>query len=108
MNDAISNYGRMSQSNTALRSALDQTDKNNAITVQSQAEAATSTATSAPAATVVSSLNLSNVAQKALAQPSFDRTKVDAIKKAIQNGTYAIDPKRIASSFVSLEKLIAE
>ena len=55
-----------------------------------------------------SSLNLSNVAQKALAQPSFDRAKVDAIKKAIQDGTYAIDPKRIASSFVSLEKLIAE
>jgi negative regulator of flagellin synthesis FlgM len=108
MNDAISNYGRMSQSNTALRSTIDQTDKNNAITLQSQADAAASTTGNAPAATVVSSLNLSNVAQKALAQPSFDRSKVDAIKKAIQNGTYAVDPKRIASSFVSLEKLISD
>jgi len=108
MNDAISNYGRMSQSNTALRSAIDQTDKNNAMTVQNQANAAASSDSNAPAATVASSLNLSNVAQKALAQPSFDRSKVDAIKKAIQNGTYAVDPKRIASSFVSLEKLISD
>ena len=107
MNDAISNYGRMSQSNAALRSAIDKSDKGSAATASVSANA-TAQASEVASSPLSSSLNLSNVAQKALAQPSFDRAKVDAIKKAIQDGTYAIDPKRIASSFVSLEKLIAE
>jgi negative regulator of flagellin synthesis FlgM len=108
MNDAISNYGRMSQSNAALRSAIDKSEKNSASAQPTASASVAAQTAEASTNSAVSSLNLSNVAQKALAQPSFDRTKVDAIKKAIQNGTYAIDPKRIASSFVSLEKLIAE
>jgi len=31
---------------------------------------------------------------------------VESIKKAIREGNYPIDPKRIAQNFVSLEKMI--
>ena len=49
---------------------------------------------------------LSNVLQKAQAAPSFDQNKVDSIKKAIKDGQYPLDPKRIAESFNALERLI--
>jgi negative regulator of flagellin synthesis FlgM len=49
---------------------------------------------------------LSNVLQKAQAAPSFDQAKVDSIKKAIKDGQYPLDPKRIAESFNALERLI--
>lgn len=41
-------------------------------------------------------------------EPSFDRAKVDSIRRAIQEGQYAIDPKRIAESFVSIESMIKD
>jgi negative regulator of flagellin synthesis FlgM len=33
---------------------------------------------------------------------------VDSIKKAIQEGQYPLDAKRIAESFVAIEKMIAD
>jgi negative regulator of flagellin synthesis FlgM len=39
-------------------------------------------------------------------EPDFDRSKVDSIKQAIQNGQYPLNPRRIAESFVALENLI--
>ncbi len=41
-------------------------------------------------------------------EPAFDRAKVDSIRRAIQDGQYAIDPKRIAESFVSIERMIKD
>ena len=49
---------------------------------------------------------LSNVARQAKEQPEIDRVKVESIKKAIQEGQYPLDPRRIAESFVDLEKLV--
>jgi len=49
---------------------------------------------------------LSNVLQKVQNAPGFDQAKVDSIKKAIKDGQYPLDPKRIAESFNSLERLI--
>jgi negative regulator of flagellin synthesis FlgM len=87
-------------------------DKNASAAAAQTAPATTAeTAAQASAAattTVASSVNLSNVAQKALAQPGFDRTKVESIKQAIKNGSYAIDPRRIAQSFVALEQVLPE
>ncbi|MEI6618177.1 MAG: flagellar biosynthesis anti-sigma factor FlgM [Betaproteobacteria bacterium] len=40
-------------------------------------------------------------------EPDFDRSKVDSIKQAIQNGQYPLNPRRIAESFVALENLIS-
>ncbi len=42
----------------------------------------------------------------AQSEPPFDRAKVDRIKQAIQEGQYAIDPKRIAENFVAIERMI--
>ena len=105
MSDAISNYGRMTQSNAALRSVLDKVDK------KSASQTGVSGDASAPAQETKTSsgadqVSLSNVAQKVMAQPDFDRSKVEAIKQAIKDGNYPINPRRIAESFVSLERLI--
>jgi negative regulator of flagellin synthesis FlgM len=51
-------------------------------------------------------LILSDVAKKAMAEPSFDRAKVESIKKAIQDGQYPLDSRRIAESFVAIEQMI--
>jgi negative regulator of flagellin synthesis FlgM len=39
-------------------------------------------------------------------QPSFNRAKVEAIKQALADGNYPLNPRRIAESFVSLEKMV--
>jgi flagellar biosynthesis anti-sigma factor FlgM len=41
-----------------------------------------------------------------MADPGFDRAKVDAIKTALREGTYPLDSRKIAESFVALERLI--
>jgi len=41
-------------------------------------------------------------------EPEFDRAKVDAIRHAIQNGQYPLDPRRIAESFVAIEQMISD
>jgi len=104
MSDAISNYGRMTQSNAALRSALDKVDKKGA--APSGAAADAPAAQEAKTAAGADQVSLSNVAQKVMAQPDFDRAKVEAIKQAIKEGNYPINPRQIAESFVSLERLI--
>ncbi len=58
------------------------------------------------AAPAADELVLSPIAQKAMAEPAFDREKVEAIKQAIREGTYPLDSRRIAQSFASMEKLI--
>jgi negative regulator of flagellin synthesis FlgM len=59
-----------------------------------------------PPAPASDQVQLSNVLQKAQNAPDFDQAKVDSIKKAIKDGQYPLDPKRIAESFNSLERLI--
>ena len=49
---------------------------------------------------------LTNVMQKAMDAPSYDQAEVENIKKAIKDGQYPLDPRRIAESFNALEKLI--
>ena len=53
-------------------------------------------------------MSLSNVTQKAMAEPDFDRAKVESIKQAIAEGQYPLDPRRIAESFLALERMIRE
>jgi negative regulator of flagellin synthesis FlgM len=43
-----------------------------------------------------------------MAEPDFDRVKVESIKKAIQDGQYPLNPRRIAESFQALEQMISE
>ena len=103
MSAPISNHGRMTPPNTSLRGALDKTPAASASTEEVSATAATPPTNS----TTVDQLRLSHVTEKAMAQPDFDRAKVDAIKQALKNGNYPLDPRRIAQGFVSLESMIS-
>ncbi len=60
----------------------------------------------APAIPKDDQLVLSEVAQRAMAEPSFDRAEVESIKQAIQDGSYPMNSRRIAESFAAMEKLI--
>ena len=51
-------------------------------------------------------LALSNVNQRVNSQPEFDRSKVEDIKESLKNGSYPLNPRRIAESFVALEQMI--
>lgn len=101
MTDAISQYGRLSQSDPSLRSALDKLAKKSGET------AADRPAESAPPARA-DTVMLSNVAEKAMTEPDFDRQKVESIKQAIAEGQYPLDAKRIAESFVAIERMIRD
>jgi negative regulator of flagellin synthesis FlgM len=105
MTDAISQYGRQAQSDPTVRNALEKLEKKSAST-DSKAAPEQAQAPKAPVRPGPDTLSLSNVAQKAMNEPEFDRVKVDAIKKAIQEGQYPLDAKRIAESFVAIEKMI--
>jgi flagellar biosynthesis anti-sigma factor FlgM len=49
---------------------------------------------------------LSDIAKKAMAEPAFDRSKVESIKQALKEGNYPLNSRHIAESFVAMEKLI--
>ena len=51
---------------------------------------------------------LSDTARRAAAEPAFDREKVEAIKEAIKDGNYPLNARRIAESFVAIEKMIGQ
>ncbi len=51
-------------------------------------------------------LELSKIAQKAMAEPAFDRHKIESIKQALKEGNYPLNSRHIAESFVAMEKLI--
>lgn len=51
-------------------------------------------------------VEISAAGQKVVDETGFDQARVDAIKKAIAENGYPIDPRRIAESFVALERMI--
>ena len=108
MTDAISNHSRVPTGNTTLRSVSDLSTSGSS----SKSGYSTNSAPTTPTATVPSAgadtVSLSNVSLQIAQQSGIDQGKVSSIKQAIQNGDYAIDPRRIAQGFTSLEKLIRE
>jgi negative regulator of flagellin synthesis FlgM len=50
---------------------------------------------------------LAKLQQSLSAQPAVDQNRVDSISKALANGTYRIDPERIASGLLSSERGLA-
>jgi negative regulator of flagellin synthesis FlgM len=105
MTDAISQYGRQNLSDNTVRSSADKVKKSS--TSQS-ASSTGSSERSAPASRGEDTVALSSVAQRAMAEPDFDRAKVEAIKQAISEGQYPLDSRRIAESFVAIERMIRE
>jgi len=104
MTDAISHQARVAQSNTAVRNALDKVDKKSGTLAQQRPEEA-KIAREKPAAES-DSVSLTNVNQKVKDQPDFDRAKVEAIKSALKDGNYPLNPRRIAENFVAIEQMI--
>jgi len=109
MTDAISQYGRQAPLDSSVRGALDRLDKKAAPDAAAQNQVALATeskpSVAKPGPDV---LILSDVAKKAMVEPAFDRAKVDSIKQAIQDGQYPLDPRRIAESFVAIERMIRD
>jgi negative regulator of flagellin synthesis FlgM len=107
MTDAISQYGRQGQLDSSVRSALDRLDKKGATEANAPNQAALAVekkpSVAKPGADM---LILSDVAKKAMDEPTFDRAKVESIKKAIQDGQYPLDSRRIAESFMAIERMI--
>jgi len=62
----------------------------------------------APSAAGGDRIDLSAEATRLIAEPGFDAGKVAAIRQAIVEGNYPLDSKRIAESFVALEKMIGQ
>jgi len=105
MTDSISNNAaRFAQASMPNKTLLDQNQAAAKQALTSSTTLETSSKSTMP--TQAASVTLSNIAQKAMAQPAFDRAKVDSIKKALKEGTYPINPRKIAENFVSLEQMI--
>ena len=107
MTDAISNYGQRAQSDASLRSALDKANRKSG-SKESVAPEMSAPATSSAKAPGADELQLSNVAARAMAEPDFDRVKVESIKQAIQESQYPLNPRKIAESFHAIEQMIRE
>ena len=103
MSDPVSNNARIANQ-AASRATLEKLDnKSKAVKNAPSPEAK---AAPAPAPQNTDTVNLSNVNQRAKDAPDFDRAKVEAIKTALREGSYPINPRRIAENFVALEKMI--
>lgn len=103
MTNAISQYGRSGRPDPAVRSSADKIEKK-----AGEEGAAASSVPPRPQSPGEDSVLLTNVAQKALSEPDFDRAKVESIKQAIAQGQYPLDPRRIAESFVAIERMIRD
>ena len=103
MSDPVSNNARIANQ-AASRAAIEKLDnKSKAVKNAPSPEAK---AAPSPAPQNADTVNLSNVTQRAKDAPDFDRAKVEAIKTALREGSYPINPRRIAENFVALEKMI--
>lgn len=108
MTDAISQYGRQNLSDNTVRNSADKVKKSSTSQSASSTGSTGSSERSAPASRGEDTVALSSVAQRAMAEPDFDRAKVEAIKQAISEGQYPLDSRRIAESFVAIERMIRE
>jgi negative regulator of flagellin synthesis FlgM len=100
MTDLISSKGRMATSGPSNRELMEKAEGRKSAAPASEA------ASSALAPAASDEFVLSDVAKQAMNGDTFDQAKVDAIKKAIQDGQYPLDSRRIAESFMAVERMI--
>jgi len=103
MSDPFSVNARIGNTGATRATATKVDNKSSAGKSESSSESKSASATSAQ---VTDSVNLSNISQRVKDTPDFDRAKVESIKAALREGTYPINPRRIAENFVALEKMI--
>ncbi len=110
MTDGIYNNVRRPAPDSGARGSASKTDSKSALGDIARENAALDPAAVAakPKTAGADQLHLSNVTKRVAEQPSFDRAKVESIKKAIEDGMYPLDPRRIAESFHAIEQMIQE
>lgn len=57
-------------------------------------------------AQALNEVSINSDIEKALAGAGFDQEKIESIKSAIEQGNYPLDNRKIAESFIPLEKLL--
>lgn len=112
MTDAINPYTRQAPLDALARKAMEKSSSLASLTpsaagVTALPETEIAAAKSAAVAKGADVAGFNAIAARLKQEPDFDRNKVDAIKHAIENGQYPLNPRRIAESFVSLEQLIS-
>jgi negative regulator of flagellin synthesis FlgM len=108
MTDPILNPGRQAYIDPLARKSLDKAGQSDAVLPAIPSESDMAVRKTAAAAQDAPSVGFAEVQQRLKQEPDFDRTKVDAIKHAIENGQYPLNARRIAESFVALEQLISD
>jgi negative regulator of flagellin synthesis FlgM len=51
---------------------------------------------------------LAHLERSLSAQPAVDTNKVDALRKAVENGTYTVDPAKVAAGLTNSERTLAQ
>jgi negative regulator of flagellin synthesis FlgM len=51
---------------------------------------------------------LAHLERSLTAQPAVDTQKVDAIRKAVESGTYTVDPAKVAAGLTHSERTLAQ
>ncbi len=108
MTDPIVNPAGQAQIAPVARKVLDKGGKAEAVPSSPPSETEINARRAAAEAHDAPSVGFAEVQKRLKQEPDFDRAKVDAIKDAIQNGQYPLNPRRIAESFVALEQLISD
>ena len=98
MTDAISNNAA-----NALRAATRAAEATTKARVDDESIADPA---AAPTKIEPSTVELTLALKNALVEADFDANKVQEIKTALEQGNYPLDNKKIAESFVPLEKLL--
>ena len=94
MNNSISNQGPI---NIAAKQAIDSSQNKKSSNTE---------AVNTGINKIDSSVELSVNLKDKISAANYDGNKVDEIKNAIKEGNYPLNDKRIAESFIALEKLI--
>ena len=99
MTDTITNSNSI---NVAAKAAVDAVKQNNA----GQASAIKPALTEAVSKAIDSTVKLSGTLKAELAIAEYDAKKVADIRLALEEGNYPLDDKKIAESYIPLEKLL--
>ena len=105
MNNSISGSSRNRSDILSEQSSKSAKTNTTASSTENKAETSKS---SADTVSITSEANKIRELQSSLANaPDIDLAKVESIKNEIANGNYPIDPERIASNLIDLEKALS-
>ena len=108
MSDALPIQSRLVQADSLYRKSIDKAEKKSDVSAAPAAQSAAPPVRAPHADAGADVVGSEELKARIKQEPEFDRAKVDAIREAIKNGQYPLDPRRIAESFVAIEQLISD